>query len=313
MENLDFTFKKNRKLGELISDYITLYKQIFKHFNKNILALSLPFVALIILGVFAFITQIIPILNNLDLYDGNNVTLISSTVSLVLIAYIFMIILGVTTSTFGIEYMFLLEERRNTNFTMSDILNNVKAKIGKYIAFFFYSILIMLLLSIPLGIIFFILAVIPILGMIALGIFSAMVMLFFYCALFLYIQGKETLGGSYMASFNLIKSKIFEYGVATYIFQIMTQITIGFITVIPIIILFIIGFFTHDFSYEMLETFKGKLLIAAGSALVLLAWIFAVIYMITFAVLQYFSLLEIKYGEETLDDIEQIGNTADEF
>lgn len=311
MENLDFTFKKNRKLGELISDYITLYKHIFKHFNKNILTLSLPFVAIIILAVFAFITQVIPTLNNW--YSGVDNQFIWGTVLAILIAFIFMMILGVTTSTFGIEYMFLLEEKRNTDFTISDILNNVKARIGKYITFFFYSILIMLLLSIPIGIISFILAVIPILGMIATGIFSAMVMLFFYCALFLYIQDRETLGGSYMASFNLIKSKIFEYGVATYLFQFMTQITLGFIAIIPVLILFMIGLFTYGFSADFFQTFGGKFLIATGSALLLLLTIFAGIYMITFAVLQYFSLLEVKYGEETLDDIEQIGNTTDEF
>src|SRR5690606_17699104 len=107
MENLDFTFKKNRKLGELISDYITLYKLIFKHFNKNILALSLPFVALIILGVFAFITQVVPLFESS--YQSTR-SLMAGISVLMLVAFIFMLLLGVVTSTFGIEYMFLLEE-----------------------------------------------------------------------------------------------------------------------------------------------------------------------------------------------------------
>lgn len=310
MENLDFTFKKNRKLGELISDYITLYKLIFKHFNKNILALSLPFVALIILGVFAFITQIIPMFDNPDNFTGQ---LISGIILLILVAFIFMLLLGVVTSTFGIEYMFLLEEKRNTNFTMSDVLNNVKTKIGKYIIFFFSSILVMFILSIPIGVAYFILVFIPLLGTLAIGILSAMLMLFFYCALFLYIQDRETLWNSYSTSFSLIKSKIFEYGLATYIFQIMTQITLGFITIIPVLILFMIGLFTFGFTEAFFQTFGGRFIIAIGSSLLLLLTIFAGIYMITFAVLQYFSLLELKYGEETLDDIEQIGNTTDEF
>jgi len=137
--------------------------------------------------------------------------------------------------------------------------------------------------------------------------------LFIYCSLFLYLQGKEKLWDSYSASFNLIKSKIFEYGVASYLFQFMVNITLGFISLIPIVILAIIAFTTLGFNPDFFLTFGGKIIVSLGISIVTLLMVFASIYLISFYVLQYFSLLEVSYSEETLEDIEQIGTTTDEI
>lgn len=307
MEKLDFTFKKNRKLGELISDYIALFKMIFKHFNKNIITLSLPFAAIFMLLMFYSFSYFVPFIYNSN--EPSLGSIIGIAVSFSFLMFFFILIISV----FGIEYMLLLEEKGNTDFTTGDVFAKIKQNFGKYLLFFLSSILIMLMISIPFGIAAFILAFIPLVGTIAIGILGAMLMLFIYCSLFLYLQGKEKLWDSYSASFNLIKSKIFEYGVASYLFQFMVNITLGFISLIPIVILAIIAFTTLGFNPDFFLTFGGKIIVSLGISIVTLLMVFAFIYLISFYVLQYFSLLEVSYSEETLEDIEQIGTTTDEI
>ena len=307
MDSLDFNFKKSRGFGDLFSDYISLFKKIFKHFNANIIALSLPFIALFILAIFyltSYITDMIYAPNDFSL------TLFFSIFapSLLIFFLFFMLV-----STFGIEYMFLLEEKGSTNFTTRDIFNRIKLNLGKYVVFFFASILVFLMLLIPLGIVYAVLVFIPVIGTLAMGMLSAMMALFFYCALFLYIQNREKIWDSYKASFYLIKKKIWEYGLASYLFQMLVQIILGILTLIPIVILGLIAFNTIGFDQHFFETFSGKILISIGGSILTLFMIIASIYIISFNVLAYFSLLEVSYSEDTLDQIDQIGTTTDEF
>lgn len=315
MEKLNFTFKKSRKLGELISDYIALFKLIFKHFNKNILTIALPFMALFTVFVFFSINYFT------ELFDTRAERLfgVASGISIFLfLSFIVLIAIIMTcffllVSVFGIEYMLLLEEKGNTDFTFSDVWRNIKSNIGKYILFFLSSILVGFILAIPLSIVYMILVFIPLIGTIGVGILSAMLMLVMYTALFLYIQKRETLWQSYIASFKLVKSKLFEYGLAAYLFQFMVQIILGVLLIIPAIIFFIIGFTTIGFTEDFFHTFGGKFITAAGSSILTLFVIFSSIYLISFYVLTYFSLLEVSLSEETLDNIDQIGSTQDEF
>lgn len=307
MDLIDFNFKKSRKLGDLLSDYITLFKQIFKHFNKTILALSLPFIAIFMLITFYFFSYFSEMISS---SQAPSFFFISS---IFFPTFLFLMLFFLLVSTFGIEYMLLLEEKGNTDFSTKDIFRNIKLRITKYIAFFFSSLVVGLMLMIPFGIIAVILAFIPLVGMIALGVLSSMMAMFFYCALFLYLQNRERLWDSYRASFYLIKKKLFEYGLAAYIFQMIMQILLGLLTIVPLIILGIIAFNTIGFNDQFFTSFSGKFLVSLGSSIFTLFIIMSSIYMISFYVLQYFSLLEVSYREDTLDNIDQIGKTVDDF
>lgn len=306
MKNLDFTFKKSRTLGELIGDFFSLFKQIFKHFTKNILTVSLPFIALFVLFIFFF-------LGSLPSYFQGFATFpVSSILSFELGAFLVAIIFSFIIATFGIEYMFLLEEKGTTDFSAKDVLRRVRSRVGKYLLFGLCSILITLIIIVPIVIVNLILAFIPIIGSFGSIIFMAMISLFFYCALFLYLSGRESLWGSYGASLSLIKSKVFAYGLASFIIQFISQIILSILIIIPILILGIIAYNTVGFDMLFFSSFAGKFIIAIGVAILTFFAVFFGIYLLCFYVLQYFSLLEISYSEATLDDIDQIGNVQSE-
>jgi len=308
MEPLNFNFKKNRRFGDLIQDYFSLFKIVYRHLNARIISVALPFIAVFILLAYYMTTFISEIMRSSDPIGS-----VSGAAFIPLILFLVFILFFVLISAFGIEYMFLLEERRELNFTSNDIYQRVKDNLEKYVRFFLSSIVVGILLIIPLAAIAAVLAFIPIVGQLLLGVLAACMMLFVNCALFLYLQERETLWASYGASFRLVRARIFEYGAASYVFQLIIQIVGTLITMIPLIIIGVIAFTTVGFSNQFFDGFTGKFLVSLGGSIFMLFVIFFAIYMIAFYMLQYFSLLESRYKEDTLDQIDQIGGTAEQI
>lgn len=307
MEQLGFTFRKSRGIGDLIQDYIQLFKKIFRHFNRSIFQFLVPFLALFILIVFFASSLGVTFFNDAAMRDAS-VIIVIAVLALITGLIFFMFI-----PTFGIEYMFLLEERGGADFTGKEIWQRLKSHLVKYFIFFWASVLVMLVLIIPIGLLFFILALIPIVGAFAIGILGACLTTWVYCALFLYITGRERVFDSFTAAFRLVKQKIFVYGLAAYIFQFLTQIILGILTLIPIVVLAIITYNVIGFNEQVFISFGGKVLLSLASAIFMLFVTVASIYLISFYVLIFFSSLEETYREGTLDIIDQIGDTKDEF
>jgi hypothetical protein len=307
MEKLDFIFRKSRGIGDLIQDYIHLFKKIFKHFNRNIFQFLLPFLALFILIVFFASSLGVTFFNDAAMRDTSVIAIIS------VLALITGLVFFMFIPTFGIEYMFLLEERDAPDFTGKEIWQRLKSHLGKYFIFFWASVVVMIMIIIPLGLLIFVLALIPVVGAFAIGILGACLTTWIYCALFLYITGREPVFESFLAAFRLVKRKMFIYGLAAYIFQFLTQIILGILTFIPIIVLAIIAYNVIGFNEQVFISFGGKILLSLASAIFMIFVTIASIYLISFYVLIFFSSLEETYSEGTIDIIEQIGDTKDEF
>lgn len=306
MENLDFTFKKNRSIGDLISDYITLFKRIFKHLHRVFIPLALVFASLLVIGTFFFLGNTLPIFNAYN--RASSVTaILSFEIPLNLIIFIFSILVF----GLGMEYFILLEERNATDFSFKDVLKRWKGDIGKFILFFLSSLVVILILIIPLGLVGLILVLIPIVGFIGLMILSGIVSLYFNVALMLYLQGRSSLWKSYSDSIQLIYHKMFAYGLASFLFQFLSEIVMGIVLIVPTIILVIITFST-GINVDFFTSFGGKFILSIGVALLAIFYVFYSIYLISFYVLEYFSLIEVNYNEETMEDIDQIGKTQNE-
>lgn len=302
MEKLDFEFIKNRGIGDLIQDYISLFKQVFKHFNKSIFKFLLPVLA-IFLVLFFFATSLgVNIFYNKE-WNDPTVFIIIILVALLLFFFYFLFI-----PTFGIEYMFLLEEKGDTSFSGNEVWKRVKQNSGKYVVFFLASIVVGLIIAIPFVIAVFLLTFIPFVGQIALGILGSCVSLVFVCGLFLYLKGREEVFDSFLAAFRLIKKKILIYGLTAYIFRVCLTICLGLLTIVPLAILGIIAYNTIGFNEQFFISFSGKILLSIGGAIALLFSTISTIYSITFYTLIYFSSLETTNKEGTFGQISQIGN-----
>jgi len=307
MEKLSFVFRKSRGIGDLIQDYLTLFRRIFRHFNRTVFQFLLPFLALFILIVFFSSSLGVDFFNNAALKDATVITVIAGLA--ILVSLIFFLFIP----TFGIEYMFLLEERDACDFTAKAVWQRLRAHLGKYFVFFWAALLVMLVLLIPLILIYLVLAFIPFIGAIAMGIAGACLTAFYYCALFLYITGRERLFGSFPAAFRLIKQKLFVYGIAAYIFQWLSQVVLGLLTLIPIIIMVVIAYNTIGFNEKIFVSFGGKMLLSLASTLFMAFITISAVYLVSFYTLIFFSSLEDTYQEGTIGIIDQIGDTQNEL
>ncbi len=307
MDQLDFQFIKGRGLNALFEDYLFLFKKIFRHFNKSIINFLLPFLALFLI-LFFFVSTF----GKTIFFDQNIDT---PTVILSVSAAVFVLLLfyWLFIFTYGIEYMFLLEEQGATSFSSKEVWRRVQLHIKKYISFFLASIVIGLILLIPIAIIAGILLFIPFIGPLILGILISCLGVVFICGLFLYLKGKEKLFSSYIAAYKLVKKKLLIYGLTTYLFRIMINICLGLITIIPLVLIGIITYNAIGFSEEIFTTFLGKILVSIGGTILILFSVISTIYSVTFYTLIYFSSLETTRSEATLNQINQIGQTDDEM
>lgn len=302
MEKLDFEFIKSRGLGDLIQDYISLFKQIFKHFNKSIFKFLLPLLAVFLI-LFFFATSLgVNIFYNKQWSDPTVFIILLGVASLVFFFYFLFI------PTFGIEYMFLLEEQKDTSFSGTDVWRRVRQHLSQYALFFLSSIVVALIIAIPFLIVAFVFTFIPFLGQIALGIMASCLSIVFICGLFLYLKGREELFDSYLAAFRLLKKKILLYGLTAYIFRICLTICLGLLTILPLVILGIIGYNTIGFNQQFFISFTGKILLSIGGSISILFMTISTIYSMSFYTLIYFSSLEATNKEGTLEQISRIGN-----
>lgn len=306
MEKLDFIFVKSRGLGELIQDYLSLFRRIFRHFNSCIFKFILPFLAIFLL-LFFFLSSW-----GVNIFYSDSVSRSAALGLPFLLAAFVLFFYLLFIPTFGLEYMFLLKEKESLDFSGQDVWSRVKHNLRHYIIFYLAAFVVMLILLIPLVIAAVILAFIPLIGGIALGILSACLAVVFSSALFLYLQGKEKVFDSFMAAWRLLKKKILVYGLTAYIFRVLLTICLGLLTIVPALIIGIIAYNSIGFNEHIFISFGGKILISLAGTLFILLVTMTSVYVMTFYTLIYFSSLEATHKEGTISQIEQIGMQDEE-
>lgn len=307
MDRLDFEFKKSRGLGELIQDYISLYKRIFKHFNRSILRFILPFVAIFLCLIYIGFNYA-----SSFFFDTANSGFTAFAVAVIigiLVTFFYFIFIP----TYGIEYMFILEERGSTDFDGSEVRRAVIGHLRKYIAFFFAATLISFLLAIPLIAVILVSSFIPIIGQIASGVLISILTVIYFGALMLYRKSRAPLFDSFMASFRLMRKKLFIYGLSAYIFQFLISICLGILTIIPAVVIFLIAFNSVSMNQVFFMSITGRIILSIGGTILFSVYTIASIYMATFFSLIYYSSLEATEKEGTLDKIDQIGSSDEDL
>ena len=150
-------------------------------------------------------------------------------------------------------------------------------------------------------------AFIPIVGSFTSGIIFSMVGLWFFTAFMLYREGYYDLMDCFGSAFSLLKKKIFEYGLASYIVSFIFQALLSIITIIPLVIIFAISYNAIGFSTEFFDSEWGRTIATFGGLVVVL--LFIVYYMlsvISYGII-YETAKELRFGEDIFDRIEKLG------
>lgn len=304
MELKDFEFKRERKLGEFVQDFINLLKLIVTHVCKVLTKLlALPIAAMLLVGYYLS-TQ----LNmNVNYSSGELVRVLSASFGAIGI----MLVIGMFAFGLAIEYFILMRNMRHISFSEKEVWAQFKKNIGKYMRFLGAGIVVAILSILPIGILMAACAIIPFVGNIAMGILLAMVGLWYFTAFMLYREGYAELIDAFQNAFAMLKAKFFEYGAASYIVQFLFQTLLYLVTLMPAIVFGILAYNSVGFNENFFDTTFGKLLTSlGGSVLTIFIIIYNILSVLSYGII-YETAKEMKFGENVFDRIAKIGRRPD--
>lgn len=303
MGQIDFEFKRERKLGEFVQDFINLLKVIYKHLVSVLFRLLVIPICLVVLIGYYLSTQVSANTTHTN-FDYFSVGMsLGSLVLLILLVSLF-------AFGFTIEYFILLRNRRDILFTSQDVWTQFKSNLHYYLRFFIAMLVVGILVSIPAAFAMFLSALIPIVGSFATGIIFAIIGLWFFSAFMLYRENYAELIDCFGASFSMLKKKIFEYGIASYIVSFIFQALLSIITIMPMVIVFVFAYNFIGFDNDFFESGFGRGIATLGGLIVTLLFIiYYMLAVISYGII-YETAKELKYGEDVFERIENLGGAS---
>lgn len=304
MELKDFEFKRERKLGEFVQDFINLLKLIIAHVCKILTKLlALPIAGMLLVGYYLS-TQFN---THIDYSSGELVRVLASSFG----ALGIMFIIGIFAFGFTIEYFILIRDHRDIDFNEKDVWFQFRGNIDKYFRFLGAAIVVGVLAVIPIGIMMAACVFVPFVGNIAMGVLIAMVGLWFFTAFMLYREGYSDLIDAFQDAFAMLKAKFFEYGAASYIVSFLFQALLNLITLMPAIIIGLLAYNSVGFNENFFDTTFGKLLVSLGGSVITVFFIvYNILSVLSYGII-YETAKEMKFGENVFERIAKIGRRAD--
>jgi len=218
--------------------------------------------------------------------------------------------LSMLNISFPVIYLKLFEKNNSDNFETQEIINGLKANIGKMIVFFLGSLFIILPLAIIIfGLLFllcFILIGIPLIIIVG-SAFMSWITLSYYEYILKDIGYFTALANG----FRLVKQQFWTIVGTTFLMMMLTQIIQGFITMIPYVLSLIWMFVSTKNLQEtgsQTDTFStmGILLAVIMVFSVLLSYIFNNFILVNQGLI-YYGLQEEKENNSTKSQIDLIG------
>lgn len=304
MELAQFEFKRERKLGEFVQDFINLLKIIFGHMSVELLKLLLVPLCLMLLIGYYISTQ----LNINANYSSGEIVDMFAALGIALIC---ILINGMLAFGFTIEYFILLRDRRDLSFDYKDVWQSFRQHLDKYFRFLLGSIVVSVILFIPVALVIFITALIPFFGTIGVGMVFAVLGLWYFTSFMLYREGYYDLFDTYTSAYGMLKNKIAEYGLASYVVTFLFRSLMTLMSIVPFVLIGLVAYNYVGFDADFFETYFGKMLVTLGSTL--LSLFFIVYYMlsvISYGII-YETAKELRFGEDVFEKIQKIGRRDD--
>ena len=300
MELIDFEFRKERKLGEFVQDFINLLKVINRHLVSVLLKLLLIPISVVILLGYYISTQIS---FNTAYTSVDTVHVFMSF----LVLGIVILLIALFAFGLGIEYFILLRNTKSLAFNSSDILRQFRTHLRMYLRFFLAMLVVGVLISIPTAFAVLLSALIPFIGSFAAGVIFAMIGLWFFSAFMLYREGYYDLIDCFGSAFTMLKKKILEYGLASYIVSFIFQALLSIITIVPMVIVFLIAYNSLGYHDDFFASGIGRGIATFGGLfVVLLVIIYYLLSVISYGII-YETAKELQFGEDVFERIDKLG------
>ena len=266
---INFEFRKERKPGEIVQDFVNIVRLISGHFFRTILRLAVAPLCTMLVLIYYGTTKI-----NLTTSDGwlaNKEVILVASLTAFSLMIASMVFYGL-----GVEYFLLLKNKRSTQFGTKDVWQAFIKNIRKYFVFFLVTLISFAILFVPLGLIFALLLFVPFIGNFAVGIAMAGVSVWYFCAFVFYREGYMDAHNSLQQTLKLMKYKFFSYGVASYIVSFIFQGMMMMLMIVPSVIIALIAYNVVGFNEGFFDSFIGRILSSVGVTVLVLYRLFYV-------------------------------------
>lgn len=301
---IDFEFRKERKLSEIVQDFINLLRLVLRHFLQTILKLAIVPLCLMLILIYYGTTKI-------NLTTNQAWTESLDMVFLAIAALLALVVVSIVFFGLAIEYFILLKNRRGTDFDAPDVWRAFVTNLGKYFKFLLVSIIAAIVLFIPLVIALIILLFIPFVGSFAAGILGAFVGVWFFCAFLFYREGYMPASNAIQQSFSILKKKVFDYGVSAYVVRLVFQALLVMLTLIPSLIIGIIAYNTIGFEHTFFDSMAGRMFTSIGGTMLVMLYIVYYMFTVLVSGIIYETAKEVTYGEDVYEKIQKLGEEED--
>lgn len=301
---IDFEFRKERKLSEIVQDFINLLRLVLRHFLRTILKLAVVPLCLMLILIYYGTTKI-NLTTNQDWTESLDLVFLAIAALLALLA-VSMVFFGL-----AIEYFILLKNRKGTDFEAHDVWRAFVSHLSKYFKFLLVSIVAFAILFIPMIFALIILMFIPLVGSFAAGILGAFIGVWFFCAFLFYREGYMSASSAIQQSFSILKKKIFDYGVSAYVVSLVFQALLVMLTLIPSLIIGVIAYNTIGFEHTFFDSMAGRLFTSIGGTLLVLLYIVYYMFTVLVSGIIYETAKEVTYGEDVYEKIQKLGKEED--
>jgi|GEM_PF-159894 len=302
---VDFAFRKERKLGEIVQDFINLLRIVLGHFFGTLFRMAIvPLCGMLVL-IYYGTTHI-----NLkaDAYGwGSAEQILFVLAGLALLLAVSMVFFGL-----AIEYFVLLKQRRATDFGSSDVWRAFLRHLGRYLLFLLVAAVACLVIGVPLLLAMAVMAFIPLVGGFAIGVLGAFVVVWFFCAFLFYREGYFDAAASLSKTFGILRGRFIDYGLSSYLVSFIFQILMFMLTLMPTIVLGIIAYNTIGFEDTFFDSFFGRMLVTLGGTIIVALTLgYYMLSVLVYGII-YETAKERRYGEDIYEKINNLGKEDDE-
>jgi len=301
---IDFEFRKERKLSEIVQDFINLLRLVLRHFFQTILKLAVVPLCLMLILIYYGTTKI-------NLTTTQSWTESLDLVFIAIAALFALLMVSMVFFGLAIEYFILLKNKRGTDFDSNDVWKAFVANLSKYFKFLLVGILASLILFIPVMFAMVILMFIPLVGSFAAGILASFLGVWFFCAFLFYREGYIPASNAIQQSFSILRRKIIDYSVSSYVISLVFQTLLVMLTLIPSLIIGIIAYNTIGFESTFFDSITGRLFTAIGATLLVLLYIVYYMFTVLVSGIIYETAKEVTYGEDIYGKIQNLGKDVD--
>src|SRR5690606_7332803 len=303
-----FELKENRDFGDIITLYFDFFKQNIKKFTDTFISYNGFFLIGILIVSYLLVSGFIGLITSTPEYSTEinvvpDISYVTYLIAGFILFFIIFIILGVLNFGLSASYMIKYVDAKGMGFDKKEVWALVKERLGSIIGF----LLLLILVYIGFLIVSFILAIIPLLGMLVQYVLQFFMSAWIGVSLFAMLYEKRDVADAFGLGWKLVTNNFWKSVGVNFILGLLVGILLMLLLSIPGILIGIYSYHVVDSNLVVSESIFATIIYTLGMCIFLILLIYSHCLTQFINGILFFNLHEKQYNTNTRAKIDQIG------